>query len=325
MSSSMRRRVRLVQGERPRRAKRPVTACESDGMLARPRAGLSRRRHALAVTSGSRLMLRTASPGSACLGPWVQLVIDGTDGRVHQVELRADRCDGIARGMIVAAAPPPTGTSSPQPEVTAPITPPRTSRSPGQRRSRLIRSASSPRMCAASRPCAAPGSSNAGAKISGRCRRTSPRAGWPMTGKDTAPARGWRCCPPSGWTGRSPMMRDLARQGVDATGRPRPARGGLRSGDETRHGTPKAGSRPTRRRARPRLQPRPLERGAGATARPADRGHRVARRRCGLGVRAEAGSGVVRWAKRVLVLRASFYPMGGERSLAAGASDYLRK
>lgn len=38
----------------------------------------------------------------------VQLVIDGTDGRVHQVELRADRCDGIGRGMIVAAVPPPT-------------------------------------------------------------------------------------------------------------------------------------------------------------------------------------------------------------------------
>ena len=38
----------------------------------------------------------------------VQLVIDGTDGRVHQVELRAERCDGITRGMIVAAVPPPT-------------------------------------------------------------------------------------------------------------------------------------------------------------------------------------------------------------------------
>ena len=35
-------------------------------------------------------------------------MIDGTDGRVHQIELRADRCDGIGRGMIVAAAPPPT-------------------------------------------------------------------------------------------------------------------------------------------------------------------------------------------------------------------------
>ncbi|KPP91126.1 MAG: hypothetical protein HLUCCA08_14405, partial [Rhodobacteraceae bacterium HLUCCA08] len=30
-------------------------------------------------------------------------MIDGTDGRVHQIELRADRCDGIGRGMIVAA------------------------------------------------------------------------------------------------------------------------------------------------------------------------------------------------------------------------------
>lgn len=38
------------------------------------------------------------------------------------------------------------------------------------------------------------------------CRRTFPRAGWPMTGKDTAPARGWGCSPPSGWTGMSPMM-----------------------------------------------------------------------------------------------------------------------
>lgn len=41
-------------------------------------------------------------------GDRVQLVIDGTDGRVHQIELRADRCDGIGRGMIVAAVPPPT-------------------------------------------------------------------------------------------------------------------------------------------------------------------------------------------------------------------------
>jgi len=41
-------------------------------------------------------------------GDRVQLVIDGTDGRVHQIELRADRCDGIGGGMIVAAAPPPT-------------------------------------------------------------------------------------------------------------------------------------------------------------------------------------------------------------------------
>ena len=41
-------------------------------------------------------------------GDRVQLVIDGTDGRVHQIELRADRSDGIGRGMIVAAVPPPT-------------------------------------------------------------------------------------------------------------------------------------------------------------------------------------------------------------------------
>lgn len=41
-------------------------------------------------------------------GDRVQLVIDGTDGRVHQIELRADHCEGITRGMIVTAAPPPT-------------------------------------------------------------------------------------------------------------------------------------------------------------------------------------------------------------------------
>lgn len=41
-------------------------------------------------------------------GDRVQLVIDGTDGRVHQIELPAERCDGIGRGMIVAAVPPPT-------------------------------------------------------------------------------------------------------------------------------------------------------------------------------------------------------------------------
>lgn len=41
-------------------------------------------------------------------GDRVQLVIDGADGRVHQIELSAERCDGKSRGMIVAAVPPPT-------------------------------------------------------------------------------------------------------------------------------------------------------------------------------------------------------------------------
>ena len=41
-------------------------------------------------------------------GDRIQLVLDGTEGRVHQIELRADRCDGIGRGMIVSATPPPT-------------------------------------------------------------------------------------------------------------------------------------------------------------------------------------------------------------------------
>jgi len=41
-------------------------------------------------------------------GDRMQLVIDGTDGRVHQIELGADQCDGIGRGMIVSATPPPT-------------------------------------------------------------------------------------------------------------------------------------------------------------------------------------------------------------------------
>ena len=43
MSSSMRRRVRLVQGARTRRAKRPVTACKSDGRPAQPPADPGRR------------------------------------------------------------------------------------------------------------------------------------------------------------------------------------------------------------------------------------------------------------------------------------------
>ncbi|ABD56440.1 DUF3363 domain-containing protein [Jannaschia sp. CCS1] len=38
----------------------------------------------------------------------MQLVIDGTDGQVHQIELRADRCEDVGRGMIVSAAPPST-------------------------------------------------------------------------------------------------------------------------------------------------------------------------------------------------------------------------
>lgn len=41
-------------------------------------------------------------------GDRMQLVIDGTDGRVHQIELRADHCEGIGRGMIISATPPPT-------------------------------------------------------------------------------------------------------------------------------------------------------------------------------------------------------------------------
>lgn len=41
-------------------------------------------------------------------GDRVQLVIDVTDGRLHQIELPIERCDGISRGMIVAAVPPST-------------------------------------------------------------------------------------------------------------------------------------------------------------------------------------------------------------------------
>ncbi|WP_224815968.1 DUF3363 domain-containing protein [Hasllibacter sp. MH4015] len=41
-------------------------------------------------------------------GDRMQLVIDGTEGQVHQIELQADHCDGIRRGMIVSATPPPT-------------------------------------------------------------------------------------------------------------------------------------------------------------------------------------------------------------------------
>ncbi|SDZ45226.1 Type IV secretory pathway, VirD2 components (relaxase) [Jannaschia faecimaris] len=41
-------------------------------------------------------------------GDRVQLVIDGADGRAHQIELPAERCDGISCGMIVAAVPPRT-------------------------------------------------------------------------------------------------------------------------------------------------------------------------------------------------------------------------
>lgn len=41
-------------------------------------------------------------------GDRVQLVIDGTDGRVHQIKLRAEHCEQIGRGMIISAAPPPT-------------------------------------------------------------------------------------------------------------------------------------------------------------------------------------------------------------------------
>ncbi|MBW4708258.1 DUF3363 domain-containing protein [Roseobacter sp. YSTF-M11] len=52
---------------------------------------------------GRLLAKELAGDGS---GDRMQLVIDGTDGRVHQIELRADQCDGIGRGMIVSATPP---------------------------------------------------------------------------------------------------------------------------------------------------------------------------------------------------------------------------
>ncbi len=41
-------------------------------------------------------------------GNRLQMVIDGTEGQVHQIELHADHCDGIGRGMSVSATPPPT-------------------------------------------------------------------------------------------------------------------------------------------------------------------------------------------------------------------------
>lgn len=53
--------------------------------------------------AGRFLAKELAGDGS---GDRIQLVIDGTDGRVHQIELRADQCDGIGRGMIVSATPP---------------------------------------------------------------------------------------------------------------------------------------------------------------------------------------------------------------------------
>ncbi len=62
MQKSMRRRVRLVQSKRTRRAKRPVTACRSDGRPARPWADLGRRSR---VSSGRGRITTHASDSLA--------------------------------------------------------------------------------------------------------------------------------------------------------------------------------------------------------------------------------------------------------------------
>src|ERR1700690_1663919 len=43
------------------------------------------------------------------MGERVRLVIDGVDGRVHHIEMDADRAEDVSRGMIVVAGPAPPG------------------------------------------------------------------------------------------------------------------------------------------------------------------------------------------------------------------------
>src|SRR5450755_4727837 len=43
------------------------------------------------------------------LGERVRLVIDGVDGRVHHIEMDADRAEDVGRGMIVVAGSAPPG------------------------------------------------------------------------------------------------------------------------------------------------------------------------------------------------------------------------
>ncbi len=94
-------------GKRDDITKSMYRALEANGIEAqRGAAQLTMHRDGLQQQIAGRVLAKELAADET--GDWMQLVIDGTDGRVHQIELRADRCDDIGRGMIVSATPPPT-------------------------------------------------------------------------------------------------------------------------------------------------------------------------------------------------------------------------
>ncbi|PJI92630.1 type IV secretory pathway VirD2 relaxase [Yoonia maricola] len=100
-------RTLRAMGERGDIIKSIYRALEANNLEAqRGTSQLTMHRDGLQQQIAGRVLAKElAGDGS---GDRMQLVIDGTDGRVHQIEVRADHCDDIGRGMIVSATPPPT-------------------------------------------------------------------------------------------------------------------------------------------------------------------------------------------------------------------------
>lgn len=96
-----------AMGERGDIIKSMYRALEANDLAAqRGAAQLTMHRDGLQQQIAGRVLAKELAADES--GDRMQLVIDGTDGRVHQIELRADHCEGIGRGMIVSATPPPT-------------------------------------------------------------------------------------------------------------------------------------------------------------------------------------------------------------------------
>jgi len=100
MPRSMGPRIRLVQIARPRCAKRPVTAYKSDGKLTMPRVDSGRRCCDFGDRAASRIIHRTASPGSACLGLWEEREMLTGKGRRRQQEGWQDKASASLAGPM---------------------------------------------------------------------------------------------------------------------------------------------------------------------------------------------------------------------------------
>jgi type IV secretory pathway VirD2 relaxase len=91
-----------AMGERGDIIKSMYRALEANGIEAQRGASqLTMHREGLQQQIAGRVLALELSADDA--GDLMQLVIDGTDGLVHQIELRADHCEDIGRGMIVSA------------------------------------------------------------------------------------------------------------------------------------------------------------------------------------------------------------------------------